>query len=95
MLHVIQNAMVESAHTLSVRFTDGHEGVITLERLTQCGGVVQALRDPLVFERVTVGSGGRYLTWPGDIDFCADALWQATQQDAEQKSRCPRLMRRT
>jgi hypothetical protein len=22
-----------------------------------------------------VGEGGRYIEWPGELDFCADALW--------------------
>ena len=31
--------------------------------------------DPAVFTQVHVGERGRSLEWPGEIDFCADALW--------------------
>ncbi len=86
MLQVINNVTVESGHTLRLLFADGHEEVISVERLTQCGGVFKALRDSHLLEQVTVGQGGRYLTWPGDIDLCADALWQTTQKDAEQRA---------
>lgn len=34
-----------------------------------------ALADPAVFANVQVGERGRSLEWPGEIDFCADALW--------------------
>lgn len=38
-------------------------------------GIGVALADPIVFAQVRVGERGRSLDWPGDIDFCADALW--------------------
>ena len=27
------------------------------------------------FRRAMIGEHGRTLTWPGELDFCADALW--------------------
>lgn len=38
-------------------------------------GVFAALSDPAIFARVHVGQRGRSLEWPGELDFCADALW--------------------
>ena len=38
-------------------------------------GIGVALADPALFAKVQVGDRGRSLEWPGDIDFCADALW--------------------
>jgi hypothetical protein len=38
-------------------------------------GVFAALANPAVFRQVMVGERGRSLEWPGEIDFCADALW--------------------
>lgn len=29
----------------------------------------------MLFARASVGERGRSLVWPGEIDFCADALW--------------------
>src|ERR1700678_3104482 len=46
-------------------------------------GVFAALTDPAVFAQVRVGERGRSLEWPGEIDFCADALWfEATPAEA-------------
>jgi hypothetical protein len=48
-------------------------------------GVFARLADPTVFMQVEIGKHGRGLEWPGEIDFCADALWfQAHPADAPQ-----------
>jgi len=50
-------------------------------------GVFAPLADPVFFARVRVGEGGRSLEWPGELDFCADALWFKTHpEDAPQSS---------
>ncbi len=38
-------------------------------------GVFQPLKDPAFFGKVSTRANGRVLTWPGEIDFGADALW--------------------
>jgi hypothetical protein len=38
-------------------------------------GVFAAISEPAAFSQVRVGDRGRSLEWPGEIDFCADALW--------------------
>ena len=49
-------------------------------------GVVAAVTDPEIFAQVRVGERGRSLEWPGEIDFCADALWFETHpSDAPQQ----------
>jgi len=46
-------------------------------------GVFAPLADRSVFAQVKIGPRGRSLEWPGDIDFCADALWfDAHPEDA-------------
>jgi Protein of unknown function (DUF2442) len=48
-------------------------------------GVFAPLADPAFFAQVRVGEGGRSLEWPGELDFCADALWfKAHPEDAPQ-----------
>jgi hypothetical protein len=39
------------------------------------GTVTEPLSDPEFFKRVRIARGGRALEWPGEVDFCADALW--------------------
>ena len=49
-------------------------------------GVFSILADPATFARVHVGEHGRSLEWPGEIDFCADALWfEAHPEDGPQQ----------
>ncbi len=49
-------------------------------------GVFAPLADPAFFAQVRVGEGGRSLEWPGELDFCADALWFKTHpEDAPQQ----------
>ena len=53
-------------------------------------GVFAAVTDPAVFAQVRVGERGRSLEWPGEIDFCADALWFETHPaDAPQRAQQP------
>jgi hypothetical protein len=53
-------------------------------------GVFAAAAGPAVFAQVRVGEGGRSLEWPGEIDFCADALWfEAHPTDAPRPADLP------
>jgi hypothetical protein len=46
-------------------------------------GVFVAFADREFFAQATVGERGRSLSWPGEIEFCADALWfEAHPEDA-------------
>ncbi len=67
-LEILQN------HRVRLRFADGVEGEVDFSR--QAGkGVFAPLADEAFFQRAALGEKGRTLTWPGDLDFCADALW--------------------
>ncbi|MBF0561741.1 MAG: DUF2442 domain-containing protein [Alphaproteobacteria bacterium] len=70
------------ARTCTVRLTWAN-GAMTVNRFGHLvgDGVFAPLRDPAVFALVRVGDRGRSLEWPGDIDFCADALWFETHPE--------------
>jgi hypothetical protein len=55
----------DSGETITVDFTP----------VIRKGGVFAQLADPVVFRQVCVDPRGRSVRWPGDIDFCADAVW--------------------
>ena len=38
-------------------------------------GVFAPWTDHSFFRQARLGQGGRTLTWPGELDVCADALW--------------------
>lgn len=57
-----------------LRFDDGVAGEVDFS--AHAGqGVFKAWKDPEFFRRAAIGDGGRTLAWPGELDFCADALW--------------------
>ena len=57
-----------------LRFADASEG--ELDFSGQAGkGVFAPWTDYRFFRRASIGDQGRTLSWPGEIDFCADALW--------------------
>jgi hypothetical protein len=60
--------------TLAIAYDDGAEVLVDFAPLIRAGGVYTALGDPTLFSQADVGDGGRFVTWPGEIDFCADAL---------------------
>jgi len=62
------------AYTVKLVWANGAETVSRFSHLVG-DGVFAALRDPACFAQTRVGDRGRSLEWPGDIDFCADALW--------------------
>lgn len=82
MLEVIEEARVDEERRLLLRFADGCAGTVDLSDLLDRGGVFERLRDDAVFAQVRVGGAGRWLEWPGDIDLCADALYQCVSPTA-------------
>lgn len=59
-----------------VRLHYGPEAVeVDFAPLAERGGVYAPLADRTYFAQAAIGGQGRYLTWPDELDFCADALW--------------------
>lgn len=76
---VLENIIVAAAadpttHTVALTWANGQTTVNSFARLVG-KGVFAAFADPAFFAQVRVGEGGRSLEWPGELDFCADALW--------------------
>jgi hypothetical protein len=66
----------EDGTRLRVDFDDGVSGVIDLMDYQRLGGVFVAFADPDFTRRAGLGPRGRSVEWPGEIDLCADALYQ-------------------
>ena len=81
MLHTIRNANVCDDRQVEIVFDDGTAAVVDFAPVIARGGVFAALTNQDVFSRVTIGEGGRSLEWPGELDFCADALWRKAHQE--------------
>jgi hypothetical protein len=73
-------------YTVAVTWENGATTINSFRHLVG-KGVFAAFADPVFFAQVHVGERGRGLEWPGEIDFCADALWFETHPaDAPQQS---------
>jgi len=62
-------------YKLRLTYADGETIVVDFTPVIQRGGVFAPLSDPEFFSQASIGEGGRYIQWPGELDFCADALW--------------------
>jgi hypothetical protein len=76
MLHEIRSITPQAAARLRLTYADGSTVEIDFAPLIQQGGVYTPLADPAFFAQVGIGAGGRFIEWPGGLDFCADALWR-------------------
>lgn len=81
--NVITSAIADPRrHTVTIIWANGGTTVSSFGHLVG-KGVFASFHDPEFFARVRVGEGGRSLEWPGELDFCADALWfEAHPEDA-------------
>jgi hypothetical protein len=70
---------------LHLQFDDGTEGDLDFAQLVEQGGVFRKLADSAYFSRVRVGKDGTFITWPGQLDFCAQALWLEVTGAATQR----------
>jgi len=90
---VLENIIVAAVPDPAVRTVTitRENGATTVSSFAHLAGrgVFAAFNDPAFFAQVKIGEGGRSLEWPGELDFCADALWfKAHPEDApEQPSR--------
>jgi hypothetical protein len=74
LLHVITEVVAEREGVVRLRYADGLVCRVDLMPALAQGGVFSALADPVIFQQVRIGSRGRSIEFPGEIDFCADAL---------------------
>ena len=61
----------EPDHRLFVRFQDGLNGYVSLNK-EELTGVLAPLNDPDFFEQVFIDNGA--IAWPGEIDLAPDAM---------------------
>jgi hypothetical protein len=84
MMRTICSARSDGEHRLRLVYCGGEAVCVDFAPVIQQGGVFAPLAAPAFFAQVRVGAGGRYVTWPGDLDSCADALWLQAHEPAGQ-----------
>ena len=58
----------------AIAFDDGRVVLVDFSKTVSKGGVFERLRGPKFFAKFNLTRNGRVLAWPGDLEFCADAL---------------------
>lgn len=72
----ITQAKALPGHKVALDYASGESIQVDFSPLIDQGGVFSVLADEELFEQVAVGQHGRYIEWPGGLDFCADALFE-------------------
>ena len=76
--NIITTAVADATtHVVTLTWANGEKTANSFRHLIG-RGVLAVLADPTIFAQVRIGERGRSLEWPGEIDFCADALWFET-----------------
>ncbi len=82
-LRKIRAVQADVGFRLRVTYDDGQTITVDFDPVIRQGGVFAPLADPAFFARAAVDPRGRAVSWPGEIDFCADALWLQAHGIAE------------
>ena len=75
MLPTILEISPQSDFILKFTYDNAEVVMIDFKPIIAEGGVCAPLANAQFFAQVSLGSRGRFIQWPGEIDFCADALW--------------------
>lgn len=73
-MNTITQVIPEMNFQLQLTYADGVKVLVDFRPVIEIGGIFSRLKEPDFFNRVEIGSRGRSIEWPGEIDFCADAL---------------------
>lgn len=74
MFQVIHRLAVLPDYRLGLLYADGAAVSVDFKPIIAAGGVFVPLADPAFFAQVRLGPRGRFIVWPGELDFCADSL---------------------
>ena len=77
MLRRIVKVLPMPDRVLRLEYADGSWVEVDFGPTIKRGGVFQALDRKDIFMAAAVAPNGRSIVWPGELDFCADALWMA------------------
>lgn len=74
MFNRITAVQVEPDYRLGITYDDGEVIHADFRSVVSRGGVFSPLADPDFFSLAALDTHGRAVAWPGELEFCADAL---------------------
>ena len=63
-------------YVVRLEYASGEVFDVDFKPVIARGGVFAKIEPLETFKQVRVGVHGRFIEWPGGIDFCADALYE-------------------
>ena len=78
MLPRVVDARYVGEFTVHLRFADGSEGDVNLEKELD-GEIFERLKNPSYFRQFTVDTHLHTLTWPNGADFAPEFLYEKVQ----------------
>jgi hypothetical protein len=91
MFPTIDSITVHPNQQLLLHYAGGVEALVDFKSVIERGGVFASLAEPQFFAQVKVGERGRFIEWPGELDFCADALWNEGRRVSHCEGKIPQL----
>lgn len=76
MMHVIRSIRVLGDRSIELYWADDVASTVDFGPVIAQGGVFTPLADESFFEQASLDGRGRVVSWPGDLDVCADALFE-------------------
>lgn len=76
MFNAICSLIPQLDYRLRLTYADGETVMADFGPLVRQGGVFAPLADPAFFAQASLDERGRVVQWPGELEFCADALRQ-------------------
>lgn len=75
-MKVIGSLRVVSDRTIELTWDDGTASIVDFTPIIEQGGVFAPLAAAAFFERAALDERGRVVIWPGELEFCADGLFE-------------------
>jgi|APSaa5957512622_1039677.scaffolds.fasta_scaffold69821_2 hypothetical protein len=75
MFNTISDLHIDSdSFSIELEYSDGEHVKVNFQPIINKGGVMSALDDVTFFKKVSIDDRGRFIQWPNDLEFCADAF---------------------
>jgi len=74
MFNRVRELQVKPGYVLELTYDDGDSINADFRHVISQGGVFSPLADPDFFSLAAIDAHGRAVVWPGELEFCADAL---------------------
>ncbi len=73
----ITDLTVEANKKLGLTYDESETVTVDFTPVIKRGNIFKLFAEDDFFSQVKIGKDGRFIEWPNNIDFCADALWLA------------------